>query len=650
MPVTVGFSAAVGAALGQAKLIGTLTALQGALLYGGIAAANFVVGRLFAPDAPKLAPAARTQNLVQGGDEPARWPIGQTRISGWMPWASENTAEVTGVTRPDGQNNRTKIEKFEYFSFVMVLSELPLESIDGYWVNGVWQPIRYGTTLTGPNDTIRVLEDQTAFNAYSPIIPPLAGDWGIGLGDGGAGGQNDYDFPETDGESDRLSGTTRNLEWQRWPYIIWPRITGYGKPPFAQERAEGGWWDKNKADEQKGKPGHAYVVVDCYQNTGDDEDVRENLGFNWRGIPQIEFLVKGIRIKPPVILPDGTIEEGVESWTDNPNLISYWFMRNRMGFPNGAIDVRRTLAGATECEEMIPDNAYEDEPEDRGFSPTREITRYGADGLITAGDSAIEVLRGLAQAVDGNVVRSDGRLFLRPGQFEAVPQIVDPGPDEPQTGEFRAPVTHLTSDMVYRFHGDELQPPTSGRANRAHLKLARSALHGWIPWDMTEVVNRAGERFDGYSLPVDMKTAPFIVQPTRARLLMEAELLRLRVEAGDRMAPIYTVTFLPGDRFENFRIKASDRITWSYDTEGIDRLESEVLRVRVNSDWTLTMVLRANGSLKGLGRGTVQCPGFGDRPPSWPAFPIGHVASLYLAPSTLLYTTREASQTSGGSS
>ena len=641
MPVTVGLSAAAGAALGAAGAVGTFGALGGALLYGGLAAAQFVVGRALAPDAPRRPSAARRQNLVVGGDEPARWPVGRERISGWMPWAAENTAEITGVTRADGQNNKPNIGKYQYFSFVMVLSEIPIDAIEGWWCNGIWMPIRYATTRTGPEDGYLPLADQTAYTEFSPIIPPEGGPWGIGRGDGGAGGQNDYDFPDSGGESDRLSGTTRNLEWERWPIMLLPRITGAGKPPYAQERAQGGWWDRAQADEEKGKPGHAYIIVDLYQNAGDDEDT-DKIGYSWKGIPRIELLVRGIRIAPPVILADGSIGEGVEAWTDNPNLISYWFMRHRMGWPNGAIDIRRTLEGAAECDELIPDNAYDDEPPDRGFSPTREITRYGADGLITAGDSPIEVLRGLAQAVDGNIVRSDGRIFLRPGLFEAVPQIRDPDPDAPDVGEFRAPVAHLSSDMVYEFHGRELQPPTADRANQISLSLERSAIHGWNFHDMAPITNEAGERHDGRLLPVKMGTAHFVKQPARARLLMEAELLRMRVEAGDRWAPVFRVTFLPGPRFANLQIKASDRITWSYDEEEIEDLESEVLRVHINPTWTVTMILRANGSLKGLGRGAALCPGFGDRPPSWPAFPVGHVASLYLAPSTLLYTVRDA--------
>ena len=630
MPVTVGLSAAVGAYLGSVGALGTLTALKGALLYGGLAGAQFLLRQQ--PKAPALQ-AARTQKTVQSATEPARTIYGRRRVAGAMLFYEANKAKIEGVMRPDGQNNATEIGKSRYWSFGLYLASHPCDGIDDLWMNGISQLLQPEGRLnraihrTAPDTFLRPLAapDFSLDDAdeTSIIIPPRDGLWGIGHGHGREDYyRNDGSVPgRPDLSNERLSGTTRNLEWPRWPWMIHPRINGFGKPAWGGPRSGNGWWDYRKervipGDGQRNGPDEfAYLVADFYQNSREDEDV-ERSGYSWNSpVPQVEVLLRGKRIA----LPDETGGEKTPIWTENAAGIVYDYARTFLELPRQALDIPMFLDAIAICDEIIADQGKEtDDP--REISAIRTTERYhGVGAAVVSGDPADQVLRELAYCMDGAITTSGGRIAVQPSRLREVSH------DIPAKDVFPG----------VRIEG---QPRTEDRANRVDMRLTQSALHGWGPHQQAQAWNEAGERNDGGAHATDMGSREYMTSPVRAGLLMEAELLRIRVEGGLRMAPVYTFQCTSGENDEHLTIRELDRITFSHAPMGLSNVEIEVLSVEVTG-WVMTIVGRGNASIAPA-LAPIYCPGFGDAPPPYPSEARGHVGTLYLAPSTVIPTIR----------
>ena len=632
MPVTVGLSAAVGAYLAAGSLakLGTLAALKGALLYGGLAGAQFLLRQQ--PRAPALQ-GSRSNQTVQLPQEPERYIFGRRRVSGVMLAFEENKAKVEGITRPDGQNNATEIGESRYWSGPRYLCSHPIDGIENVWMNGIEQLLQPEGRLnralsrSGPDTFLRPLAapDFSLDDAdeWSPIIPPRDGLWGIGHGQGRQDYyRNDGTVPgRPDLTNERLSGTTRNLEWQRWPWIIWPRITGFGKPPWGGPRSGTGWWDYRKqgiveGDGQRNGPDEwAYVVVDFYQNSRNDEDV-ERSGYSWNtAVPEVELLVRGMRIA----LPD---ENGVEQtpiWTENAAAVCWWYVRNQLDLPIQALDIPMWRDALAVCDEIIQDQGVEgDDP--REISAIRTTQRYTAGGVVVSGDPADGVLRELAYCLDGAITTSGGRIAVQPGRMREADHDI--------------PAEHVLPGLRV-----QVQPALKDRANRADMRLQQSALHGWGPHPMAQVWNEAGERNDKRSLTTDMGERAYMTSPVRAHALMDAELKRIRVEGGLRMAPVYIFDCISGPNDEHLALRELQRITFSYEPLELDKVEIEILSITMSPKWRLTIVGRGNASVAPA-LAPVYCPGFGDAPPPYPSQARGHVGTLYLAPSTVIPTIR----------
>ena len=625
-PTSVAISAAFGAALAEASILAIAT-WKAALLYGGLAAAQFLLQPR--ASAPNLQ-AARTQKILTSEAEPERFILGRQRVGGLLCHFEENGFWTTGVTRADGADNKTNINAWQHGACVLYLASHPLTALERLWIEGVEQPIRYGTTWTRPwprpdptraprsrQDYLQIRDDLVigspeAIN--SPIVPPRFGPWGIGNGTS--------DGDETDPRvSERISGTTRNLEWERWPYIIWPRITGEGKPPYAQARAGRYWWTGDLLTEERGGRGHSYLLCDFYQNQNrkniQDEDVDESRqGYNWKTFPiDVQVLAKGMQIRFP---ENAAGELGQPAWSDNPAVIAWWILHEFIGLPVAALDPQMFIDAREICAERMPDNGGQaDDP--RGFDPARDTEQFGTDTVVVSGDNAIQILREVAFSMDGALTTSGGRIAMQPGRSRTV--------------------THNVEEKDIIGMTVQAQPPSSERSNRANMVLRQSALHDWGVHPMGEVRNRPAEFTDGAIYETDMGTRTAVSSPVRANLLMQSELEKIRVPfgSGREMAPVYTIHMKSGDDDEHLEIRVLERITVSWEPFGLSNLELEVLSMEVSPDWEITLIGRANGA-DAIGLTPVHCPGFGDPPPAVPAAAdaTGHVATLYAATTTLM--------------
>lgn len=406
--------------------------------------------------------------------------------------------------------------------------------------------------------------------------------------------------------------------------MLHPRITGYGKPPWGGPRSGNGWWDYRKqrqveGDGQRSGPdGFAYVVADWYQNSRDDEDV-ERLGYNWNSAtPEVELLVRGKRIA----LPD---ENGVEQgpvWTDNVAAVLWDYVRTELAMPIQGLDVAMWRDAIAYCDEEIADQGVEaDDP--REISASRTVKRGPTGAAVVSGDPPERVLREMAFCMDGSVTTSGGLLAVQPGRLREV--------------------THdIPADDMLPTLAVQAQPPTLDRANRASMRLVQSSLHGWGPHEMAEVWNEAGERNDGAPYRTDLGERAYMVSPVHAHIMMEAELQRIRIPGGLRMAPVYTLQCVPGPRGEHLTIRELDRITFSYPPLGLVKTEIEVLSIKRLPNWTVTIVGRGNASVAPSSV-PIFCPGHGDAPPPYPSAARGHIGTLYGAPSPIIYTVRQGS-------
>ena len=638
MPTSAVISAAFGAALAQSGVI-ALATWKAALLYGALGAAQFALNR---PRGSTPSQAARTQQTVREDTEPERIIYGIQRVGGLLVHYEENPFRVEGVRRADGRtgkDGRTWTDPYQNAAWVLYLASHPCDGLGDelgrpfLWIEGVRQLARAGSTWTSPpptpgpregsvRDYLRVIPSSER-TIHSPLVPQRGGPWGIG------NGTSSGDEPIPNHYYPRLTGMRRNMEWERWPWIVWPRLTGQGKPPYAQPRAGTAWWDGRQRDEDVGGAGHSYVMVDAYQNSSKD-DSRDRgddyvQPFSWRGFPiDFQFLVRGKRIRFPV---NSAGEEGEAVWSDNPAVVGWDILRNVIGYPVQALDAGMFIEAAAACRELIPGNPRQvDAPPGYRFDARRQIRRYGADGVLVSGDSGLETMRQVVLAMNGALITSGGRIGVRAG-------VSTPGGG--------ADLHEVREDDVIDMPRAQVQPATNDRINRLGMSLRQSALHEWTGLPMGEVVNRPAEFTDRGTYPSDLGEASFITHPTRANLLMQSELAKIRVARGgasQRLANTYTFTIKTGADDEHMEIRVLDRVLVHWPPLfGDTPVEIEVLSMEVSPDWTITLVGRGNGAEVG-GIVPYHCPGFGDPPPVVPAADLatGHGATLYVAPTTLL--------------
>ena len=305
MPVSVAIGAVTGAILGKLALIGSLTVLQGAILYGGLAAINY----LFTPrpsfDVPTLDP----RIVVRAAKLSARNILGRARVSGWVPYMHEG-----GTTNLHTNTNTASGKKERFFHLVYILGKGPVEAIEKVWIDGKEQRIlraqRRVPVFSNVNEKVYPpYDDQSSAPANAVIIPA----------------DNNEDYGPT-----AITSDDRHVP----RFAIWPELDASGihtdLTPTAEPTGNARWGPEHKALTQDGG-GLAYIYVTLFQpSTGDNRDK-----IVWRSVPNIEVLVKGLKHQYPI---DSVGNLSSLAWTDNAAVCLYWFLRNRLGVPANGID------------------------------------------------------------------------------------------------------------------------------------------------------------------------------------------------------------------------------------------------------------------------------------------------------------------------
>ncbi len=291
----------------------------------------------------------------------------------------------------------------------------------------------------------------------------------------------------------------------------------------------------------------------------------------WTKVPNLEFLVKGIKISRP--------GQAVPRWTDNAAALRYWWETERRGRPADAIDLtdfsdaynlsEQTVDATNKGESPLP-AGYED------FEPSSK--RCAVNGVITAGDDVSQVEDQLDAAWAGEVIEAGGKLRFRPGA---------PRPATEKLVLAEADIVSPPSVQPWPALQERVNAVTSEIAQSSHPK------HQWTKLSLPEYVDSyddqglpagALER-DGVKRSGNIRLA-YVTDPIAAGRLQAVNLRRARESLR------LEVTVTPGDRFERLALFPTEVVKLTLSEFGFEDKLMEVEGVSIRRDWSVTLTLR----------------------------------------------------------
>ena len=311
-------------------------------------------------------------------------------------------------------------------------------------------------------------------------------------------------------------------------------------------------WD---ASTVQGK-GLSWVYIKLTQNDyGRDIDTRR-----YSRIPNIEFVVKGIKIGP-----NRNPNTGTKEWTENAALIRKWWMTERRGIAWRSINNTYFRAAVTRCDTTIDISTLS------GFDSSAmqsNLKRYTINGLVHSGDDVTRLEQDFDFAWDGSVVEWDGDFLFRPGGDRlAVREIV---PDD------------IIEEPTYK-------PGTTLGSNRYLCRLPQSEWHDWLPYDI-RVDDTGKQDYDGSVQTLDLGSTEFVTNPAQAGNLLRSAARRARASSS------IEVLLKPGDQFESATILPGDKVTMSLTEFGISDQQFLVVDTRVLDGWAIKLTLTEWGA------------------------------------------------------
>ena len=268
----------------------------------------------------------------------------------------------------------------------------------------------------------------------------------------------------------------------------------------------------------------------------------------WTNIPQINFVIDGIKITWP--------GQTTPTWTRNAAALRYWYETERLDRPTSAIDNASVRAAITTCGTRVG-------------SGTGEDIRFAVDGVLTSEDQPRTVLDEMDFAMQGFVFEVDGKLKFVPGR------------EIPNTD---GTALDVDSTMI-RFQGAQPAPALSDRVNATSMSLNQSYLHDWLSTDIDEVTDDAAITRDGRRLTRNLSTKRFVSNPYTARRLMAIAIRRARASAT------YSYQLTPGDSFQNLTHLPGDLLLVTDIARGLDNSRMMVTHQTLNTDWSVNLTM-----------------------------------------------------------
>ena len=279
----------------------------------------------------------------------------------------------------------------------------------------------------------------------------------------------------------------------------------------------------------------------------------------WSRIPEITFLIRGIKITWP--------GQATPIWTESAAAIRYWWLRNRRGIPAAAIDDASVMSAHSLCDETINHTLPADYAD---YSPTSK--RYSINGIIHSDDDHERVEAEMDFAWQGHAIERDGIFFFRPGSDRVISGVIDP-------------------DHIQNV--DSIQPAASiqDRVNAVQISLAQSREHDWLEVSLPEINDTDAQARDGTYLPQDLGRRAFIADPVAGGRLAAIALRRARASA------IFKYRLKAGPNMQWLSVSPGDWLRINDPEHGLYNFQVMVLTSELNPDWsvTLTMIEQPNG-------------------------------------------------------
>ena len=446
-PTGIIIGAALGAAIGAAGIVAGLTALTGALLYGGLAAAQY----LLAPKqrVPELSQTAR-RVTQQRSRIPAQFVFGRTRLAGWMSWFADGEPNNLPVSP---EVNRA-IHQARFFHMVQVLSEGECDAIEAVWINGTRQRIqraRRGAPNTAAGQrTWSIYENQAEAPASAIIIPA--------------------DDDATYGK-DHTVGVDKDVpRWAIFPQLAADGLHEGGNDDVPQDKqiqtiatptGTNAWGPQMRAQ------GKSYIYIILFQPGGSTDIL-------WNSVPTVEVLLKGMKLRLPM---DATGALSAALWTENAADAIYWLLLNRMGVPGAAIDLPSYIEAKTAAAALLGILDITRGLEQRALVSGRETVGTG-DDAVTGSFLYLWGFGADPQGVQRFVYLRIGALNLGDGNLPlGIAQIQDSSGSQIGVIASNGSTTHLRSAWLaeltkpsgaaVRVGNTELSPQPAARPNNS---------------------------------------------------------------------------------------------------------------------------------------------------------------------------------------
>ena len=297
--------------------------------------------------------------------------------------------------------------------------------------------------------------------------------------------------------------------------------------------------------------GVSWVVVELKQSPSIDRRP-------WKHIPNLEFLVKGIKIKWP--------GQTTPKWTENAAAIRYWWETERRGRPATAIHRGDFDAAYTACQQPVDLTGLPKAYEVYKKTPEGPPKRYTINGVVTAGDDVDQVETQMDAAWAGEVIEVGGQLRFRPGVDRTGTRTID-------------------DDDIIEPPAVKPWPSLQERINAVTCEIAQSDVHEWTKLSLPEYVDSTAEARDGVKRSGEIRLA-YVAAPIAAGRLQAVNLRRARESLR------LELVVKPGPNFERLALIPTDRVKVTNSEYGLEKTRMEVERVRVREDWSLELTLK----------------------------------------------------------
>ena len=270
------------------------------------------------------------------------------------------------------------------------------------------------------------------------------------------------------------------------------------------------------------------------------------------GIPNITALVRGKKVHDP--------RTGLTEWSDNPALcIADYINDDKYGLTNITINQASLIASANVCEQQV---TYEIPTE-----PDQQHNRYALNGYVDSGDKVSSNIENMLTAMFGNVVYSQGELFINAGYYTA-------------------PVLDIDESMMV---GEMTLQTKQSRRNQYNAVKGTflSSENNYVLADYPSQLSSTYAVEDGEPIYLDM-TLPFTTDNYRAQRLAKLAL------GKSRQQRVITVPV----NLVGLKVRAGDNIRITNDKLGLNNAIYEVLDYELDysSEMTVNLVCAETGA------------------------------------------------------